>query len=44
MCSVVHARRLNVIKGSNFWFLKDGIHLQGAANVEPLVIASEVPL
>lgn len=44
MCSFLHARHVNVIKGSDFWLLKNGIHMQGAANVGMLVIASEVPL
>jgi len=44
MCSVLHARRINVIKSSDILFLKNGTHSQGAANVGTLVIASEVPL
>jgi hypothetical protein len=44
MCSALHARQVNVIKSSDILFLKNGIHMQGAANVGTLVIASEVPL
>jgi len=44
MCSFLHAHHINVIKGSDFWLLKNGIHMQGTANVGTLVIASEVPL
>ena len=44
MCSVLHARQINVIKSFDILFLKNGIHMQGAANVWTLVIASEVPL
>jgi hypothetical protein len=44
MCSVLHARQINVIKSTDILFLKNGIHMQGAANVGTLVIASEVAL
>jgi len=44
MCSFLHTRHINVIKGSDFWLLKNGIHMQGAANVGTLVSASEMPL
>jgi hypothetical protein len=40
----LHARHVNVIKGSGFWLMKNGIHMQGAATVGTLVIAAEVPV
>jgi hypothetical protein len=44
MFSFLHARHVNVIKGSGFWLMKNGIHMQGAATVGTLVIAAEVPV